>query len=140
MASEKRLLLGGMILALLGGCSSGSVRRFPLREPLWRDTDLDPVAMACHADPKPPKDNPHHEVCTPEEYVSSFALDGADNIVLRPIVRFFAVDPAGEAVNVNSMDEVADSSWFVSRIGRGNYTAADVTSGYCSSDGNVLDP
>ena len=140
MASEKRLLLGGMILALLGGCSSGSVRRFPLREPLWRDTDLDPVAMACHADPKPPKDKPNHQVCTPEEYVSSFALDGADNIVLRPMVRFFAVDPAGEAVNVNSMDEVADSSWFVSRIGRGNYTAADVTSGYCSSDGNVLDP
>ncbi|MEO6418379.1 MAG: hypothetical protein ABIP39_03185 [Polyangiaceae bacterium] len=140
-ASRKHLIFTGISLVVLGGCTGGSslsTRRFPLQAPLWRDTDLDPVAMSCQPDPKPPKGKPNHQVCAPPEYVSSFALDGADNILLRPMVRFFAVDPAGEALNVNSMDEVADSTWFVNRIGRGNFTAADVTSGYCGNE--VLDP
>jgi len=100
---------------MLVGCAS--TPRYPLRAPLWRDTDLDPVTLACHADPKPPKANPAHQVCAPETYVSSFAWDAVDNLVFRPISRLFALDPGGEAVNVNSVDEVPDSSWFVNRIG-----------------------
>ncbi|HMI93623.1 MAG TPA: hypothetical protein VK509_19755, partial [Polyangiales bacterium] len=80
--------------------SCGGSERFPLSEPLWRDPDQHPFAPA------------------PEEYVSPFAWDGADQMVFRPISRFFAVDPAGRAVNVNALDEVPDSSWFENRIGR----------------------
>lgn len=77
----------------------------------------------------------------PEEYVSPFAWDGANQIVFRPISRFFAVDPAGAAVNVNAFDEVPDSSWFENRLGRrrpsGPMTATDVARGPCGSE--VLD-
>ena len=133
---KPRLLFTAAALAWVAGCG-GTVRRFPLREPMSRDTDLDPVSMTCHAggrDQHPPA----HPVCIPDTYASSFAWDGADNIVFRPIVRFFAVDPPGEAWNVNSMDEVPDSSWFVNRIGKAPMTPEEVASGYCGTD--VLDP
>jgi len=88
-----------LALALLVlGCGSPTAR-FPLKEPLWRDPDR------------------HSFKTPPEEYFSPFAWDGADQLVFRPISRFFAVDPLGEASNVNSFDEVPDSSWFTNRIG-----------------------
>jgi hypothetical protein len=121
----------------LTGCGS-SIRRFPLRDAMTRDTDLSPVTMPCKPDPKPPKDDPNHMVCLPETYESSFLWDGADNILFRPLSRFFAVDPGGEAVNVNSMDEVPDSAWFVNRIGKNPMTPEEVASGYCGD--KVLDP
>ena len=58
--------------------------RFPLRAPMLVDDDQRPVARA------------------PEEYYSPFAWDGANQMVFRPIARFFAVDPAGAAVYVNA--------------------------------------
>jgi hypothetical protein len=74
----------------------------------------------------------------PAEYVSPFAWDGADQMVFRPVARFFAVDPAGRAKNVNALDEVPDSSWFQNRIGRAPLGVADILSGPCGS--KVLDP
>src|SRR5262245_39751706 len=111
----------GASLALLVGCG-GSTRRFPLKEPLWNDTDLSPVSIVCRPDKDPPKDDPKHQVCMPEPYESPFAWDGANQMVFRPISRFFAVDPGGEALNVNAFDEVADSAWFVNRIGMKPYS------------------
>jgi hypothetical protein len=120
------------------GCGGSALRRFPLRDPMWRDQDLDPVGMRCRKDPKPPKDDPSHKVCAPAEYESSFAWDGADNIIFRPISRFFAVDPPGEAANANSMDEVADSSWFTNRIGMHPMTPEEISTAVCGQ--KVLDP
>jgi len=124
----------GFTALLALGCAS-EVRRFPLREPVWRDTDLDPVAIPCR--PHPEKKDV--QVCHPEPYESSFAWDGADNLLFRPTSDFFAVDPGGEAVNVNSLDEVPDSSWFVNRIGRHPMTVHDVVHGLCEG-GAELDP
>jgi hypothetical protein len=123
-----------ILVAIISGCSS-QVRRFPLRDPLWRDPDLNPVAVACKKDPtsKPPGEL----VCTPEPYESSFAWDAADNTLFRPLSRFFAVDPAGEAVNVNSFDEVPDSSWFENRMGKRSMSVAELVEGPCK--GLVLD-
>jgi hypothetical protein len=112
---------------LLASCASQG--RFPLREPIWRDTDLDSHAVPCRVDKG--SDRP---ICRPSEYVSSLAWDGADNVAFRPVARFFAVDPGGEAVNVNSMDEVPDSSWFENRIGRRPMSPADVARGACGED------
>jgi len=111
-----------VLLLLLISC--GGSERFPLREPLWRDPDQHPFAPA------------------PEEYVSPFAWDGADQIVFRPISRFFAVDPAGRAINVNALDEVPDSSWFENRIGRAPLTAAEVIRGPCGDQelGRHMEP
>ena len=37
---------------------------------------------------------------------------GAQNAIFRPAERFFTADYGLEAVNVNALDEVPDSSWF----------------------------
>jgi hypothetical protein len=110
------------------------IRRFPLAEPMWRDADLDPVRVPCRKDP----DKPEHEICAPELYVSSFAWDGADNLIFRPVSQFFAVRPGKEAVNVNAYDEVPDSAWFTNRIGRHPMTPDEVARGDC--DEHILRP
>jgi hypothetical protein len=100
------------------GCASAP--RFPLRAPLLKDDDQRVYAQE------------------PDEYYSPFAWDGANYMVFHPIARFFAVDPAGAAVNVNAWDEVPDSSWFESRLGAKPMTAEEVAKGSCSDQ--VLDP
>ena len=75
----------------------------------------------------------------PEEYFSPFAWDGADQMLFRPMARFFAVDPAGEAMNVNAMDEVPDSSWYTNRMSRGPLSRAELLAGPCG-DEPPLDP
>ncbi len=121
--------LSATALVPLLGCSSG-VRRFPLREPLTRDTDLRSVYVPCR--PAPSKDDPRHVECTPEPYVSPLAWDMADNTVFRPLAQVFAVSPGGEAVNVNALDEVPDSSWFENRIGQRPMTPDEIFRGPCS--------
>jgi hypothetical protein len=110
---------GTSLLALaLVGCASAPL--FPLQPPLTRDADQTPFAHA------------------PEEYYSPFAWDGANYMVFHPIARFFAVDPAGAATNVNALDEVPNSSWFENRLGTRPMTPAEVERGSCSE--KTLDP
>ncbi len=107
-----------VLAVVLGGCASAA--RFPLQAPLSRDPDQTPFEK------------------TPEEYYSPFAWDGANYMVFHPISRFFAVDPAGAASNVNALDEVPDSSWFENRLGARAMTPAEVERGSCAD--KVLDP
>ncbi len=115
MAFKSFAYLG--LLALVG-CATTA--RFPLATPLTRDDDQQPFARA------------------PEEYYSPFAWDGANYMVFHPIARFFAVDPAGPATNVNALDEVPDSSWFENRLGSRRVTPDEVTRGSCTE--KMLDP
>lgn len=87
-------------LALTTLACGSSVSRFPLRDPLWKDDDQKPFKGPI------------------EEYWSPLAWDGADQTIFRPVSRFFAVSPGGEATNVNAFDEVPDSSWYVARAGK----------------------
>jgi hypothetical protein len=118
VASETSRVLSALLLAMTCGCAGPA--RFPLREPLRRDPDQAPVLKE------------------PEEYYSPFAWDGVNQTVFRPISRFFAVDPAGPAVNVNALDEVPDSSWFENRLGKKALSPADVARGACAEQ--ELDP
>ncbi|MFW5738841.1 MAG: hypothetical protein ACOC1F_00600 [Myxococcota bacterium] len=102
---------------------------------MWRDADLQPVTIPC----RPHPEKPGEQICHPEPYESSFAWDGADNLIFRPMAEFFEVDPSGEAINVNGLDEVPDSSWFINRIGRTTMTVDEVLEGPCA-DGPTLDP
>jgi hypothetical protein len=90
-------------------------RRFPLREPIWRDADLQPVFARCHREPDP-KD-PDHVSCAPTIYDAPTYWDGADNMFFRPLSEMVGIATSGESVNVNSVDEVPDSSWFTNRLG-----------------------
>lgn len=116
----------------LSGCS-GEPARFPLRAPLATDNDTRPVSVRCHPDAEDPKKT----VCIPKEYVSSFAWDGADNMVFRPVAKLLQVDPGGEAVNVNALDEVPSSSWYENRWADRHETPEQVAQGPCKND---LDP
>jgi hypothetical protein len=111
------------------GCAS-SPRPFPMRGPLQRDTDLLPVAAPCRSDPT--KRDPRHVACAPETYISPLAWDGVDNSVFRPLSGVFAVDPPGEALNANSLDEVPDSAWFTSRLGARSMSLEEIGAGACS--------
>lgn len=137
MDFDRRLhcLVLAPLLWSLGGCQQSlSAQRFPLRAPLWQDDDARPFSAACAPDPK----HPEQAECVPEAYESPFVWDGVDAMLFRPLVRFFAVDPAGEAVNVNALDEVPGSSWFSNRIGRAPMTSAQISQGAC--DDELLHP
>lgn len=103
-----------VVMLFVAACGGGN-DRFPLRDPLQRDEDEHPFAPA------------------PEDYVSPFIWDGANQMFFRPISRFLAVDPAGRAVNVNAFDEVPDSSWFTNRVGVADMTPEDVEVGSCGT-------
>jgi len=126
---------GALFLLLFAtGCGS-SVRRFPLKAPLTRDADLEPVYVPCHEEED--KKEGKKQVCTPEPYESPFAWDGMNQMLFRPLSRLFAVDPPGESINVNAFDEVADSAWFTNRLGTIPLTTEEVMRGFCDKE---LDP
>lgn len=104
---------------LLSGCAS-HIDRYPLAEPVWQDDDQTPFSPR------------------PEEYFSPQIGDFVDKTLLRPLSMAFKVDPGGEALNLNSMDEVPNSSWFTNRAGRGGYSMEDAIRGGCN--GPPLDP
>ncbi len=102
------------------GCAR-HVRRYSAEGPMWRDdSDFVPFSPV------------------PKAYFSPFAWDAADNMIFRPTARVFAVDPGGEAVNVNSMDEVPDSSWFTNRLSRQRLSPERIARGSC--DEVPIDP
>lgn len=122
------------LVPLVAGCAS-ELSRFPVdHPPLLTDPDRRPFRTPCKPDPE----EPGHSVCVPETYVSPFAWDGADNLLFRHVSEFFAVDTSHEAINVNSLDEVADSSWFENRLGRTPLTPEAIVRGPCGD--RVLDP
>jgi hypothetical protein len=123
-------------LVVLSGCAAAD-RPFPLRDPMTIDTDLRPVTLACRRLPTP-KD-PHNISCAPDVYVSPLIWDGTDNLLFRPLSEAVGVMHHDEAVNVNSLDEVPDSSWFTNRIGVHPLSAEEIGRGACSP-ALILDP
>lgn len=107
------------LIALLTACGGG-LRQFPNQEPMWQDDDQRPFSPM------------------PEEYYSPFAWDGANQMAFRPMSRFFAVDPAGRAANVNAFDEVPNSSWWTNRIGMRPMSVEEVVQAACDED--PIDP
>lgn len=110
-----------LLCAVALGCG-GSLRRFPLAEPVWVDDDRAPFAPAPGA------------LYTPAMW------DGADQSVFRPLAEVWRLELDREAINVNSMDEVPDSSWFTNRLSRGPVSVDRVAMGACSEvDPDALD-
>jgi hypothetical protein len=90
--------------------------RFVAQPPLTRDDDDRAFA------PPPAMD---------EE--SNYA-NAVDVMLLRPLSHLFLFEPHGEAANVNSLDEVPDSSWFENRAVR----PEELARGPCSEEEPVL--
>jgi hypothetical protein len=118
-------------VTLLAACGTID-RRFPLREPMWHDNDLRSVSLRCHPDPN--RKDPHHQSCAPKSRYNPLIWDGADNLFFRPLSETFGIVTSGESIDVNSMDEVPDSSWFSNRIGLRPISMEDFELGACTPD------
>jgi len=131
MRRTNRILPACATLAVMALAACAPVeRRFPLREPIWRDADLDPVSARCHLEPSP-KDR-RHVSCAPAADPSPLIWDGADNLLFRPLSESLGVVTSGESVDVNSLDEVPDSSWFTNRIGVHPMSLEEIELGACT--------
>ena len=128
MASDPRIAC----LALALTACAAVDRPFPLRAPMWRDPDLTPVTARCH--PEPDKKDPGHISCAPEVDDATTIWDGVDNMLFRPASEGVGIVTSGESVDVNSMDEVPDSSWFTNRIGIHPVSLEQLELGSCAPE------
>lgn len=97
-------------------------RRFALEEPLWFDHDKRNVAEE------------------PGEVYSGLLADGADQMLFRPLSRIWTFPLKEEALNVNALDEVPNSSWFHNRLGLFDIPPEVVAQGACSQRPPSLNP
>jgi hypothetical protein len=134
---ERARAMAILLAALFLAACSASPRPFHARAPLTLDTDLQSVEIPCHREPT--SKNPRHVSCAPAEYQSPIVWDGADNLVFRPLAEVWAFRAATEAANANSLDEVADSSWFTNRLGVRPVPIDELTRGACRAE-EFLDP
>lgn len=77
----------------LAGCGAG---RFADREILWHDPDDRPVPLPRRSDP-------------------DYNWIAIRDVAILPVDRSLTLDYGREATNVNALDEVPDSSWWVDR-------------------------
>ena len=130
-------LVSAVAAALVACGGAPGEKRFPLREPMWRDTDLASVSVRCH--PEPTRKDPRHVSCAPAAYTSPIYWDGTDSLIFRPLTDALGVVTSGELVNVNSLDEVPDSAWFQNRLAVRAVSDDELRLGACSRD-QILDP
>jgi hypothetical protein len=67
----------------------------------------------------------------PDEAYSPLYWDATDRSLFQPLSRTLSVDTSSQAVNVNAVDEVPNSSWFENRIGMRPMTVSEVARGAC---------
>jgi hypothetical protein len=119
-----RLALAGSLLAIglavaatprldaqrLERADQGEGRRFYPDDPVWRDADMGDI---------PP--------------VAEFDLSKSYEFVHETFGE--SVKSRGRALNVNTLDEVPDSSWFTNRLGRRDMTIEEIVRGPNQVDG-----
>src|SRR5688572_13836180 len=97
------------------GCAP-RVAPFSIQAPLWRDPDRRPFAGELKA------------AFAPKRW------DAIEKSVIRPVTNLLEVRSPAEAVNVNSLDEVPDSSWFENRVGLEAFSPEDAARGPCEGE------
>ena len=100
--------------SIASGCGP-SLHRMPDRPVFWVDPDRRAFSPR------------------PEERYVSWRFDAVDQLFLRPASRVWTFPTDVEAINVNALDEVPDSSWFTNRIGRHPLAPEALRSGACES-------
>jgi len=107
-------VLAGIILVLVvhQTSSSGAGRKFYNDDPLAREPESQDASKVA-------------------EWDIDLVYDLAENLFARPGDR----GPAQRASNVNTIDEVPDSSWFTNRAGVRELTTLDVANGPDTTDG-----
>lgn len=102
------------LLVIASACGSSapiSSVRFHNRPPAWKVDDRRPVSTA------------------PEERREVTILDSFDSASYRRIMRALELPDPTPALDINSLGEVPDSTWFTNRIGRRDMSAEEVGRG-----------
>ena len=108
--------------ALAPAACATATRPFEARAPRWEDDDRHPFRPA------------------PEPFYSPFIWDGADASFFRPLAEYWKFEAPREAVNVNALDEVPDSSWFTNRVTRTPMSPTEVARGACTPGSRPTPP
>src|SRR5688572_15679893 len=108
-----RLALVLAVVITAGACARAPVSelRFKNQPPVWRVDDRKPLAAA------------------PKERIYNRTLYHVDGFFIRRATRALDAKPYVRAKDVNSLDEVPDSSWFTNRIGRHEMSNAELRRG-----------
>lgn len=85
-------------------------------------------------------DDRHVFAPAPESFYSPFLWDGADASFFRPLAEFWRFEAPREAVNVNALDEVPNSSWFTNRLTHGPLPPEVVARGACTPGSRPVAP
>ena len=101
------------------------------------DSDLASVTIPCRS--QPTAKEPQHVSCSPEAADVPQIWTAMDHVAFRPLSDTLAVTVPGEADNVNSLDEVPDSSWFTNRSATQGSGTTDLSLATCAPS-LVLDP
>lgn len=105
------LVCSAITVGAAAACShppAGEIRYVP-QAPVWRVNDRVPFDEV-----------PDKRTYTPNLY-------HFDGIVVRRLTRAMDLKPSRRAADVNSLDEVPDSTWFTNRIGVRDVTAEELT-------------
>jgi len=108
--------LGSFVVVLVmalgcGGSGPVGAIRFAKARPVWRVDDRAPISAAPAAR---------------DFYRALYKFDGA---IARRATRAMELRPAKPVLDVNSLDEVPDSTWFVNRIGVRDLTLDELARG-----------
>jgi hypothetical protein len=103
------------LACVIAGCASApspvGTLRYRVDEPVWRVNDREPLPAA------------------PREREYNRSLYHTDGFVVRRVTRAMEVRPKLRAADVNSLDEVPDSTWFTNRIGVRDLSEDELRSG-----------
>ena len=99
------------------------------------------LLVACATAPRPFRDRPIVWVDDdrrpfaprPEYYGSPLAATGAEETLFRPVSDALQLKQASEAVDVNALDEVPDSSWFENRLSVRQLSTEELVRGSCNA-------
>ncbi len=109
------LSLGALLMAI-GTVLPGAGQKFYRDDPLWRDPETQDASVAKPID-----------VSEQYDFIENTFLDAGDKDGRR-------------AVNLNTVDEVPDSSWFTNRIGRDAWTTEQIARGADTGSGPAPGP
>ncbi len=110
----RRTISTALAFAFVSACAATTQFPFPNRTPMWVDHDQHPFAGQPHVIFTPPR------------------WDVVDAIIFRPMAEVWTFERGHEAINVNSLDEAPNSSWFTNRISA--LTPEQIERGACGDE------
>jgi hypothetical protein len=112
----RKTIAAALVTIAAATALTGAGQKFYRDDPLWRDPESQDASAVKPAD-----------ISQQYDFIENTFLNAGDRTAKR-------------AVNINTVDEVPDSSWFTNRIGRDQWTTERLVRGPDSGDGPAPGP